>query len=348
MCYKSTTKIFWSWYSILLFLCIFSQKHYVHASNEEIKDAIQELKTFFGEQMAHMNSRMNRVDDTLSNIKADLTLLGGTVHSIDSEIMGLGGRSSENHIATKRLTKMQGKLLTEVNNVRENVTEEINNLKNNFESILIDELNSTMFNISTDLEKGHITTQKLNTEVRRIKENMTEEINTLKNHFESILIDELNSTMFNISTDLEKGHITTQKLNTEVRNLKENITEELTNISNHVESLTIDELKSNIVNISEKMAKDHTTTTKMFSMQEQIFNEFYSIDEKRNASEKTLLNSIELNNKDIKNLKVNVKTMMGTCENNTQLYETQATSLDNIITAIEETQATSLENMNTA
>ncbi|CAL4066047.1 unnamed protein product [Meganyctiphanes norvegica] len=303
MCSKSTTKISWLWYSAIYFLFIVSHSYCVQACNEDIKDALQEFRTFFGNKFndldtkltnmnSDMNWRLNSVDNTLTQIKTDLALVGGTVNSIDSEMMGLGGRSSENHVATKKLTIMQGKLFTEVNNVRENMTEELNTLKKHFESFLIEELNSTMVNISTDLVKGHMTTQKLNTEVHN-----------LKNHFESFLIEELNSSMVNISTDLVKGHITTQNLNTEVRSMRENITEELNILSNHVESLIIDNLNSNIVNITEKLSKDHTTTKKCISMQEKMFTEFYNISTKienyMNASDNNLLNNIKLNNEAI-------------------------------------------------
>ncbi|CAL4108039.1 unnamed protein product, partial [Meganyctiphanes norvegica] len=124
-----------------------------------------------------------------------------------------------------------------------------------------------------DLVKGHITTQKITTEVRNMRENMTEELITLKKHFESFFIEELNSTMVNISTELVKGHITTQEINTDVHNIRENVTEELNTLSNRVESLIIDDLNSKIVNITEKLAKDHTTTKKCISMQEKLFTE---------------------------------------------------------------------------
>ncbi|CAL4125560.1 unnamed protein product [Meganyctiphanes norvegica] len=271
---KSTTKITWSWYSTIYLLCIFSQTCYAQACNEDIKDALQEFRTFIGDKLNTFELRMNNVDDTLTKIKTDLELVGGTVQSIDSETSTLGGRSSQ---ATITLTKMQEKLFTEVHDVRENMTEQFNNLKNHFESFLIEELNSTMVNISTDLVKGHMTTQQLNTEVHDVRENITEELGNLKNHFESFLIEELNSTMVNISTDLVKGHITTQKLNTEVSIMRENITEELNTLSNHVESLILDDLNSNIVNITDKLAKDHTTTKKCISMQEKLFTEFRSL-----------------------------------------------------------------------
>ncbi|CAL4102326.1 unnamed protein product, partial [Meganyctiphanes norvegica] len=92
-------------------------------------------------------------------------------------------------------------------------------------------------------------------------------------------LEELNSTMVNMSTDLEKVHITTQKLNNEVRYLTENMSEELNTLSNHVESLIIDDLNSNIVNITEKLAKDHTTTKKCISMQEKLFTEFRDMED---------------------------------------------------------------------
>ncbi|CAL4108968.1 unnamed protein product [Meganyctiphanes norvegica] len=82
-------------------------------------------------------------------------------------------------------------------------------------------------------------------------------------------LEELNSTMVNISTDL----------NTEVCNMRENITEELNTLSNHVESLIIDDLNSNIVNITEKLAKDHTTTKKCITMQEKLFTEIRDMED---------------------------------------------------------------------
>ncbi|CAL4169872.1 unnamed protein product, partial [Meganyctiphanes norvegica] len=272
----STTKIPYSWYSTILFLCIVSQKCHVEACNEEIKDALQEFRTFLEKRLNQMDSKWS---DTLSTIKEDLVLVKGTVHSIDSTIGGLEGRSSENHLATRNLTIVQGKLFTEVRNVRENMTQELNTFKNHFESILTEEVTPTMANISIDLVKGHIATQKLNTEVRNMRENMTEELNILSNHVDSLIIEEVTPTMANISIDMVKGHIATQKLNTEVRNMRENMTEELNNLSNHVDSLIIEELNSSIVNITEKLTKDHTTTKKCISMQEKIFTELYDMGE---------------------------------------------------------------------
>ncbi|CAL4115682.1 unnamed protein product, partial [Meganyctiphanes norvegica] len=105
--------------------------------------------------------------------------------------------------------------------------------------------------------------------------------------------------------------------------MTKNMSEELNTLSNNVESLIIDDLNSNIVNITEKLAKDHTTTKKCISMQEKLFTEFHNVSSTvkssiikelntntidistkilnyMNASDTNLLNSIKLNNKDIK------------------------------------------------
>ncbi|CAL4074037.1 unnamed protein product, partial [Meganyctiphanes norvegica] len=225
MLLSSTTKIPWSWYFTIYFLCIVSEKCYVQASDEEIIDA---LKTFLGEKLtemdsridsklSHIHSRMNSVDDTLSSIKADLTLVGGTVQSIDSEMMGLGGRSSENHMATRKLTIMQEKLFTEVNNVRENMTEGLNTLR----------------------------------------ESITEELNTLSEHVESLILDDINSSIVNITEKLAKDHTTTkkcismqEKLFTEIHNLEQHMTEELINVTSTVKSSIIEELNTNSINMT--------------------------------------------------------------------------------------------------
>ncbi|CAL4140196.1 unnamed protein product [Meganyctiphanes norvegica] len=274
MGYQSATKIPWTWYSTIYFLCIVSHSCYVKASNEDIKDALQEFRTFIGEKLDGFESRMNSFNDTLAMVDTRFSNIDNTFSRIDNKV------SIMQDMVDKRFSNIDNTF----NDTLTMVDKRFSNIDNTFSRIdnkvsimqaKLDELNSTVVNISTDLVKGHI----------YMRENITEELNTLSNHVESLIIDDLNSNIVNITEKLAKDHTTTkkcitmqEKLFTEFRDMEDYMADGLINVTTAVKSSIIKELNTNIINISTQIE---------------------DLEEHMNASDTNLLNYIKLNNKAI-------------------------------------------------
>ncbi|CAL4103990.1 unnamed protein product, partial [Meganyctiphanes norvegica] len=83
---KSTTKIPWSWYSTLLCLFVLSQEYHVEACNEEIVDALQELKTFLGERLNDFDSRMDRLDSRMDRLDSSMDRVQNSIKVNNKDI----------------------------------------------------------------------------------------------------------------------------------------------------------------------------------------------------------------------------------------------------------------------
>ncbi|CAL4126159.1 unnamed protein product, partial [Meganyctiphanes norvegica] len=274
MGYKSATKIPWTWYSTIYFLCIVSHSYSVKASNEDIKDALQEFRTFIGEKLDGFESRMNIFNDTLTMVDTRFSNIDNTFSRIDNKV------SIMQAMVDKRFSNIDNtfnETLTMVDRRFSNIDNTFSRIDNKV-SIMqakLEELNSTMVNISTDLVKGHI----------YMSENITEELNNLSNHVEALIIDDLKSNIVNITEQLAKDHTTTkkcitmqEKLFTEFRDMEDYMADELINVTTTVKSSIIKELNTNIINISTQIE---------------------DLEEHMNAADTNLLNCTIMNNKAI-------------------------------------------------